>query len=400
MAQSLSKPGTTGQGIYTGICSGCTSFDANQSTLTVPSGSTVTTMSGYGSYINNQNGTGTPNSGNSVNYFSVATCGVNSAACWGQNNVLIDNTTYATSTITGVQLNGIEIDFDVTSPHTNVQGPTITGSSLVQPAAAVGFTVGSLSVQNPSIAKWTYGFVTQDGVANVAAHWGALAASGSNVASQPVVYDYYDGAGAVRAWTEQVAANGSLNFTDSGSGHAVQVNSGFIAKAPSGNGSITVDNAGGQQSVVLLNDNGANKWQVGKDLSGNFFVYDTVANAYVMQMPSGGVLTVSPLVAHAKSEIDSGYQYTTPASGSTLTMGATQETELIHGSGTIASLTLTLPACSTDGQIARFASDVAVTSLTVNAPFGTVTGAPNTIAANAGHAYVCRASATNWFPLY
>ncbi|MEB2554049.1 hypothetical protein [Burkholderia cenocepacia] len=300
MAQYLSKSGTTGQNIYTGICAGCTSFDAHQSTLTVPSGSTVTTMTGYGSYINNQNGTGTPNSGNGVNYFSVATCGVNNANCWGGNYVLIDNTTYAVSSVTGVKLVGTEYDFTATSTGTTVQGISLLGSSLAQPTSANGFTVGSLSVQNPTIAKWTYGFITQNGVATNAANFGAVSTSGTNVASQPVLQTYFDASGTARSWTYQVAANGSLTLSDSGSGHNLQTNSGFIAKAPSGNGSVTVDTSvASQQSVSLFNDNGTNKYQVGKGTSNDFFAYDTAASRFIWDMPTGGTLAITPATTFA-----------------------------------------------------------------------------------------------------
>lgn len=399
ISQYLSKPGVTGQSIYTGICAGCTSFDNHQSVLTVPVGSTVTTLSGYGSYINDLAAGGT--NGNPVNYFSVATCSGTNASCWGQNPVLMDNTTYALSSVTGVKLIGAEYDFDVTSTSTTVQGPNLLGSSLAQPAYAAGFTVGSLSVQSPGLAKWTNAFVTGNGVAATAANWGAAAASGTNIASQPVLQTYFDASGTARAWQTQVGTNGNLTLTDTGSGHQFQTNSGFIAKAASGSGSVTVDNsATGNQSVTLYNDNGTNKWQVGKDASNAFFAYDNAAGAYVWSMSTGGALTVTPQVALAKAEIDKGYGYATPTSGATLTMTATQQTEIVHATATLASLTITLPACATDGQIARFSADVAITALTVNATSGSVAAAPTTLAAGAGHGYLCHAANTTWEPLY
>jgi hypothetical protein len=295
----LSKPGITGQSIYTGICSGCTSYDANQSTLTIPVTSTTTTITGYGSYINNLAAGG--NLGNGVNFFSVATCGATNSNCWGANNVLIDNTSYTTSSVTGVKLIGAEYDFDVTSTSTNVQGPNLLGSSLVQPAAAVGFSVGSLSTQNPAIAKWTYGFTTGNGVATTAINIGALAVSGTNIASQPFLQTYFDSAATVRAWQYQVSGNGSLTLTDTGSAHSFQVNDPIIAKPPSGNGTITIDNVGSQQSLLQLSDTATSKWQVGKDVSNNFFAYDNAAAALVWNMPTAGTFAFSPPVSFAKN---------------------------------------------------------------------------------------------------
>ncbi|MBB3258232.1 hypothetical protein F4827_003100 [Paraburkholderia bannensis] len=343
--QTLSKSGVTGQSIYTGICAGCTSYDANQSALTIPSGTSVTTVGGFSSYINNQNGIGTPTTGNGVNFFSIQTCGVNNASCWGNNNVLIDNTTYATSSVTGVKLTGTEYDFDVTSPNTTVQGISLLGSSLAQPVSANGFTVGSLSVQSPGLAKWTYGFATQNGVATQAANFGALSASGSNVASQPVLQTYFDGTATVRSWQYQVASNGNLTLTDSGSGHNLQTNSGFIAKAPSGTGAVTVDNAGSQASELLLNDNGTNKWQIGKLANNNLYIYDNAGSAFVAQMPSGGTLAFSPPTTFAAGVAVTGALSATttgamPLYGTTGT--AVNAPHMVQGSVALASGTATV----------------------------------------------------------
>lgn len=77
------------------------------------------------------------------------------------------------------------------------------------------------------------------------------------------------------------------------------VASSISAKPVSGTSSLTLDNAGSQQSVVLFNDNGSNKWQLGQNINDHFFAYDTSANKYVWDMPSGGPLTVTPTVAVA-----------------------------------------------------------------------------------------------------
>lgn len=398
----LSKAGVTGQSLYTGICAGCKSFDSNQATLTIPSGSTVTTITGYGSYIDNQNGIGTPNTGNGVNYFSLQTCAVNNAACWAQNHILSDSKTWAVSSVTGVQLNAAEYDFDVTSPHTNVQGPTLTGSSLVQPAYAGGFTIGSLSVEDPTIAKWTYGFVTQDGVAFNAMHVGALARSGSNVASQPITYNYFDSSGTVNAWTQQVDTNGAMSFSDGAGSHSLVVNAPTRIKSPSGPAQLDIDSNGGQNSTLEFATNGAAQWQVGKMNTNCLFAYDVVANAFVWQMCSGGTFAFTAPVSHAAQTIDKSYAYSAPMSGSTVTMASGSETALIDPSATLAALTIKLPACTSsyDGSIARFSTTQAITSLTVSATSGTVLNPPTTLAAGAGKGYLCRGANTTWYALY
>ncbi|GAB7536144.1 hypothetical protein BGC_23600 [Burkholderia sp. 3C] len=82
-------------------------------------------------------------------------------------------------------------------------------------------------------------------------------------------------------------------------GSSVSVASTLSVKSVSGTSSLTIDNAGMQQSVVLFNDTGSNKWQLGENINDHFFAYDTSANKYVWDMPSGGPLTVTPMVAVA-----------------------------------------------------------------------------------------------------
>ncbi|AIO44181.1 hypothetical protein DM44_4775 [Burkholderia cepacia] len=398
----LSKSGVTGQSLYTGICTGCKSFDSNQAMLTIPSGSTVTTITGYGSYIDNQNGIGTPNTGNGVNYFSLQTCAVNNAACWAQNHILSDSKTWAASSVTGVQLNAAEYDFDVTSPHTNVQGPTLTGSSLVQPAFAGGFTVGALSVENPTLAKWTYAFITQDGVANVAMHIGSYAPAGPNVASQPITFNYYDSTGAVQAWTQQVGTDGTMSFSDGAAAHSFILNAPTRIRGPSGPAQLDLDSNAGQNSTLEFATNGAAQWQVGKQNTNCFFAYDVVAGAYVWQMCSGGTFAFTSPVSHAAQTIDKSYAYIAPASGNTVTMASGSETTLIDPAAALAALTVKLPACTSsyDGSIARFSTTQAITALTVGATAGTVLNPPTTLAAGAGKGYLCRGANTTWYALY
>lgn len=105
---------------------------------------------------------------------------------------------------------------------------------------------------------------------------------------------------------------------------------------------------------------------------------------------------------HAGPEIDKSYTFNAPTSGSTVTMANTSQTAIIAPSGPLAALTITLPTCSTayDGAIARFSTTAAITSVTVTATSGSVVGAPTTLAANAGRAWLCHGANTAWYPLY
>lgn len=107
-------------------------------------------------------------------------------------------------------------------------------------------------------------------------------------------------------------------------------------------------------------------------------------------------------VTHSSQEVDASYAYSAPMTGATVTMTAGTETAVIAPAGTLAALTVALPACTSgyDGSIARYSSTQTITALTVNATSGTVSNAPTTLAAGAGHADLCRGSNTTWYPLY
>lgn len=106
-------------------------------------------------------------------------------------------------------------------------------------------------------------------------------------------------------------------------------------------------------------------------------------------------------ISHLGQEIDKSYTYSTPTTGTTVTMASGSETAIIDPAGTLAALTVTLPACTSayDGSLARFMSSQAITALTVNATSGTVSNAPTTLAAGAGYKFLCRGSGTKWYPI-
>ncbi|MEK6420035.1 MAG: glycosyl hydrolase family 28-related protein [Burkholderia gladioli] len=142
---------------------------------------------------------------------------------------------------------------------------------------------------------------------------------------------------------------------------------------------------GGAQNVVQgsMTFRNATGTQIGAlDINGNFSV-------------SGGI-------KHGGADFDESYAFSQPVSGGTVTMGYGNQTAIIAPSAAIASLTITLPACNTgyDGGLARYAATQAITTLTVNTSSGAVSNAPTTLAAGAGHGYLCRGANSTWYPLY
>jgi len=115
-------------------------------------------------------------------------------------------------------------------------------------------------------------------------------------------------------------------------------------------------------------------------------------------------LKVTGTLAHTQQEIDNSYFSNAPTSGGTVVIGTGTQTALLLPSGTLASLTITLPACGgsgePDGSLVRYTISQAVTSLTLNATSSSVSNPPTSLAAGQGHGYLCRAFNTTWYPLY
>jgi hypothetical protein len=105
---------------------------------------------------------------------------------------------------------------------------------------------------------------------------------------------------------------------------------------------------------------------------------------------------------HGQEEVDTSYVYSTPATGTAVTLATGKETAIINPAGSLAALTVTLPGCSAtyDGSIARYSSTQAITALTVNASYGDIADAPTTLAAGVGHGMLCVGASATWFPLY
>lgn len=97
-------------------------------------------------------------------------------------------------------------------------------------------------------------------------------------------------------------------------------------------------------------------------------------------------------------------QYAAPLTGATVAVAAGTTNLVLDPAGTIATLTLTLPAATAlqDGQILRISSSQTVTALTVTPGSGTtVSNTPTAITISAtgpyGYEFVYRAANTKWY---
>jgi len=75
-------------------------------------------------------------------------------------------------------------------------------------------------------------------------------------------------------------------------------------------------------------------------------------------------------------------QFAAPATGETVVVETGDSWLLLTPSGTLATLTVTLPTDRTDGQIVRVTSSQILTALTVGGAGTTVNGAPTAMTAN------------------
>jgi hypothetical protein len=131
------------------------------------------------------------------------------------------------------------------NPATQVIGLSVGGNSLAQSSNAIGFIVNSLGTG----FKWTAGFFTIDGAADIALKVGTESATGISVDSQTVVFGYKDISGIDRLISQQATGDGFLNFTGaSWQGLSVQ------------NGNIFIDTG---QALVVNGDGVVRNRQTG-----------------------------------------------------------------------------------------------------------------------------------------
>lgn len=86
-------------------------------------------------------------------------------------------------------------------------------------------------------------------------------------------------------------------------------------------------------------------------------------------------------------------QYATPTTGATVT-GDGSRVIIINPAGTLANLTVVLPAAPVDGQVCILATSQILTALTIT---GTIVGTLTTLALGGFATFVYSATAAKWF---
>lgn len=185
---------------------------------------------------------------------------------------------------------------------------------------------------------------------------------------------------------------------DGGSGVDGEGGFNFIGQAGPGGEVLIGDGNGGNAGSNLFNSapGGTNTSGIGNGGRGsdNFF-----GTGFGGLGHGGGVNGLHGLQFFDSAFVDQSAITDAPSTGDTITMLQYQLREIIAVTGTLATLTVTLPPNPNDQQIAGISFNHIVTSLTINAPGGaTVSGGPSAAVVGGRYNFMYHQSDTTWYP--
>lgn len=195
--------------VYNAIYPSVEHYDTLQSALYVSNGSTIEHAAAISAYIASDDDATAGSGTNVVGLFSTGIATRSGGILWGLNTLLQDAPARVIDTLTSVQLIGGEYDFNIMCPDTEIIGVSVGGNSLSQPSSAIGFNVAPLGTG----IEWTTSYYSQDGAAQYGLALGALATSGTNIDSQLLIFQYFNGAAAKKVLTIQ-AETDRLNISN------------------------------------------------------------------------------------------------------------------------------------------------------------------------------------------
>jgi hypothetical protein len=205
---------------YTFTASGCTlpctasTYDVVRGVAVAPAATSVNLVTGVGSYVVSDAVT-TGSFPATVGLFAAGVARANGAKVWGVNTLLTDTTTGAISGGTDKELNN-ELDFNVTSPHTTINGLLFAGASLSQPASAVAIGLVGLDVNVGAhvgdTAKWSVFLQANPGSTNIFAAISPKDSFGNSVKSQDINMGFYDTGGTFGSLTLTASEAGGLEL--------------------------------------------------------------------------------------------------------------------------------------------------------------------------------------------
>ena len=94
------------------------------------------------------------------------------------------------------------------------------------------------------------------------------------------------------------------------------------------------------------------------------------------------------------------YDYQTPTTGYSYVFAAGTQVLVMNPAGTLAAVTITMPASPSDGMTITFSSTKQITALTLNGNTGqTIVGGVNSLAPYQVVSFIYRSASTTWFPM-
>jgi hypothetical protein len=158
--------------------------------------------------------------------------------------------------------------------------------------------------------------------------------------------------------------------------------------------------ANGAGTRVLSSTDGQLLWTNSAASSGISFNFTTDSLLQIRTRAATGDASISALnISTSGTEIDTSFIIAVPVTLGTVVMGAGTQRLIINPAGTLAVLTVTLPASPVNGQLAKVSFTQAITSLTFNAPAGvTVISSPTSAAIDSIFRFIYQSSSTSWFP--
>jgi len=273
-------------------------------------------------------------------------------------------------------------------------GVKIVGAMASIPSGgAYGIEIAPANVA--ATLGWSAGIAIDDAPNTTAMSVGA-AGIGNNVASQTIQFKSRNSGGTSLFSSVYEDATGNVQIIPSANMGIQSSLTLGVNGSKAGNLSLA-NAAGGGGNVTLQNGATGTPW--------NFnFPANAGSSGQVLTSQGGGSNSMTWVNSgtHGTQEVDAGYTFSTPLTGTTVTLSSGTETAVIAPAGTLAALTVALPSCTAgyDGSIARYSSSQAITALTVSSASSTVSSAPASLAAGVGNAYLCRGSTTTWYRLY
>lgn len=111
----------------------------------------------------------------------------------------------------------------------------------------------------------------------------------------------------------------------------------------------------------------------------------------------GGTLTSTGTLTNGAAVADTGFGYTQPSTGGTVTLAAGVYHQIIDPAGTLATLTVNMPAAPTNGQFVDVRFSQIVTALTVSGNGNSIAGNPTSAAVGSQFGCIYRTTNTTWY---